>query len=389
MSRGKTKRKRRKPSKGSAPKPKGYDFGSSERSLLVASFDFVKALHDADIFGCAYGMSSNNVLRTALIEVSLIGKNADSLESAFQEFIRWGADEDGDVVALTFVFLKEGGYLLGVGHDVERLEHRLRANDRVFVPLYYGGSWVKKFDSRHAMLKQLAEYKKSLISPFLFSAAFHPPADDPADLNLNSIRPIQGIEPIIKLEATFTLEEDVQDHSQEWGLLQIYRSKEPTSNIRDANDRILKLSEPGPKDDLQSFLDRRQEMLFRHFPVTLSRLRRSKEHMGYLKELIGQGVRQWQVEQALCNLILSREICEKDHYIGLSQKESLDKIISALQSRFEQADSVDSIAELTLDAIQHQIELDSKVLLSHFKVRPKAMSLRSLVGQLDEEGLLA
>ena len=94
------------------------------------------------------------------------------------------------------------------------------------------------------------------------------------------------------------------------------------------------------------------------------------------------------LEQAICNLVLSRAICGKEHYTIFSDNEYRKKIITFLQSRFEQADGVDSIAELTLDSIQYQIELDSKFLLSHYNVRPKATSIRELLGQLCEEGLL-
>ena len=49
-----------------------------------------------------------------MFEMSLVGTNSEALSKAFTEFKRWATSSDGDAVELTFIFLKEGGYVLSI-----------------------------------------------------------------------------------------------------------------------------------------------------------------------------------------------------------------------------------------------------------------------------------
>lgn len=370
------------------PVAKGFDFGSSERSLLVSSFDFLKALGSAGVIACAYGSQKSSTLGITLPVVSIVGDDEGSLKSAFKEFQRWGGGEDGDIVELHFIFLQNGGYLLGIGPEPERMALRMRGYDRVLVPLQCGGTWVKKFDSRHRMLEQLADYKKRLISPLILNAAFHPKVGDPTALSPHLIRDITGLEPILKFEAVFSMEQDVQERSPEWAILEIYRSGKTETGSQNKDDKSLHYPDAVPGNDPKSFLSHRQEMLCRHFPVTLARFRRSSAYSGFHSQLYALGVRPWQIEQAVCNLILSQTICACDHYVNIAEKDLAAQVISALQSRFEQANNQDGLGNISPPAVERQVVLDSIALLNHFSIHSKSNSLQALVARLNKEGLL-
>jgi len=354
--------------------------------MLLSSFDFLESLRKADVFACAYGEYHSTDLGMPLPTVSLVGTDEKAFRDAFKEFKRWGGEEDGDVVDLHFVFLQEGGYLLGIGPEPVRMSHRLRGYDRVLISLHCGGTWAKKFDSRHPMLEWLAEYNRALLSPLFFSAAVHPKADDPSALRPDLVRPIADLMPILKFEASFAREQDVVERSPQWALLQIHRSGGDESTDSGTDD----VQKP-PEDvlgDPKSFRERRGEMLSRHFPVLLSRLRQSQAHAACLEQLASRGVRPWQIEQAVCNLALSRSVCGCQHYATMSADDFRDQVIPALRSRFEQADGQCDEPALSPDAVRQQIVLDSVALLNHFSITQNGTDVETLTKQLEQEGFL-
>ena len=180
---------------------------------------------------------------------------------------------------------------------------------------------MKKFDTRNEMLEWLEEYKNNLVSPFLFSAAAYPSVNNFSVPNPDLVRPIEDLKPILKFKASFTREEDVKKYSQEWGILQVHQLKESETVKRENHNDILKKLEKEHRDNPESFIKRRQEILSRHFPVTLARVQRSEKHTDCLEQLLEHGVRPWQVEQAVCNIVLSKTICGEYHYTSIEKKE--------------------------------------------------------------------
>lgn len=79
-------------------------------------------------------------------------------------------------------------------------------------------------------------------------------------------------------------------------------------------------------------------------------------------ELAASGVRRWQVEQALCNLVLSTEIARGPHYVGLSARKAESDIVKALRSRYELADG-SGIQTFAADVVREQLLADANALL--------------------------
>ena len=82
--------------------------------------------------------------------------------------------------------------------------------------------------------------------------------------------------------------------------------------------------------------------------------------------LAANGVRPWQIEQALCNLVLSAEMGRGAHYIGLSARKAESGIIQAIRSRYELADGGD-IPTFSIEDVSTQVVADGNALLQYLK----------------------
>lgn len=88
----------------------GYDYAFPPKVAVVGPPEFPGLLGEAKVFAVAYGIGRHSELGDIPC-VTLVGTNTDSLEKAFKEFERWTDQSDGDSVDLTFLFLRDGGYL--------------------------------------------------------------------------------------------------------------------------------------------------------------------------------------------------------------------------------------------------------------------------------------
>jgi hypothetical protein len=158
---------------------------------------------------------------------------------------------------------------------------------------------------------------------------------------------------LLKFEVKFIDEDEVTPDSIGWLALKAAakpRTRLPTSSA----------GPPTPKP--QDIARHRAKALAHHFPVTLERIRRSPNIPTLTGELGVDGVRRWQVEQALCNLVLSTEIGREPHYTGLSAGKAESSIIKALRSRYELADGR-AIQTFAGDVVRTQVLADANALL--------------------------
>ncbi len=377
----KTKGSHRKDKVGSS---KGHDFGSEKHFLLVGSPEFTQLLHKANIQACAYGSAHHDELRSTLPAVSLVGTDAPSLESAFSEFQRWAAKEGGDAVEMNFVFLRDGGYVLGISPHSDRMYRRLSGHDRTSSPILFLATWIKKFDSRNPMLEGLRKYKQSVVSPFIFSAVLRSPQKQLEQLQPSELHPISAVQSLLKFEATFVDEDDVQPNTSAYVVLRTHRGKVRKSPDKLAIQRDIHARRTNPV----SYFHRRDEILQRHFPVTLARLRHNPAYRDRVTAIREQGVSDWQYEQAMCNLVLSKAICGVPHYQSVSRNEFRRRIMEGLGKMFEQADGSDALTKFGPDQILEQARLDAVALLTEFDKGPKKRNLKSLQAQLKQRRLL-
>jgi hypothetical protein len=315
-------------------------------------------------------------------EIALVGRNAEPLTRAFTEFKRWSNSTDGDAVELIFIFLKDGGYLLSIERELTRATRDFRGADRTVSPILMSGSYLKKFDTRHAALEELREYKsKFLIAPFLFgAAAFDGSGGPPVSEN---VQPLQTLEPLLKFEAEFLNEEDIRPGTSHHPLLIHARQ----SKVRKKSKKASILRLPEPKTQPGEYFRHRTTMLGRHFPVTIERIR-SGRYSAMMTSLRAQGVKDWQFEQAACNLLLSASLSNgQPFYPAFTHDELTNRIVEAVRLREERSDTPD-LSQFSINDIITQVRLDALELLREVGHPSSSSTLDSLQKKLADLNLL-
>ena len=166
------------------------------------------------------------------------------------------------------------------------------------------------------------------------------------------VRTIRGLQPLLKFEVTFIDEDDVTPNSMGWHALMVgsgQKAQSPTGPSKPDSGEVAK---------------QRVKTLAHHFPVTLERIRRDLSVPRLMLRLAANGVRPWQIEQALCNLVLSAEMGRGAHYIGLSARKAEKGILQAIRSRHELADGSD-IPKVATEDVGTQVVADGNVLLRY------------------------
>ena len=335
----------------------------------VGSFDFPRHLSAASVGAVAYGSAWSEVIRRTVPTISLVGMDGDELAKAFDIFNSWSKATDPDSVELTFAFRKRGGYVLAISVEPLRLTQRTLGFDRTHRTMLAGATWFKPMDSTHALLLKFREHCSAPIAPFLFEGVRFPgllkglrSSPVPTDLV-----PIPGLQPLLKFEVQFVDEDQARPETIAWMALNWDSLK-----VTKLPDR----AKPEPKDITRQ----RVKTLRCHFPVTLERLRRGSIMTDLASELVTQGILEWQIEQAVCNLVLSREISQGLHYGGLNDRKTEEAILQAIRSRHEIADG-ETLPQFTLNDVRTQILADGNALLRYLE-RPSAEELGSLQSNL-------
>jgi hypothetical protein len=361
----------------------GFDFGVEIRGMLIADMSFIDLLKQAEIIACAYGTAPETSLETPLPQISLVGFNGEPLAKAFAEFGRWASSGDGDAIELTFIFLQDGGYLLLIERERTRAIWSLEGTNRIFSNILFGGTYIKKFDTRGPHLAQFRSHKERLlISPFLFGAVSI--AKKNSDIpTLQDIQPIATVVPLLKFEAKFLDEHAINADSPYHPLLKLTKESAPSKNKRG-------LASPLPPPSIQrpvDFFRHRSKIIDRHFPVTVERIRANKYPalIGAIRE---RGIRDWQFEQAVCNLFLSESLCQGTRFYPTVPSEGFERIIAhAIHEREERSDTPE-IDTLPLEDIVTQVTLDGVALLQAYGDKTSPSDLERLQRKLAELNLL-
>jgi hypothetical protein len=349
----KRKKHTRRGSAGTA-QPRGFDYGCLALAAAVATFEFPGHLSAASVNGVAYGGAWSEAVNQTVPTISLVAQNGSELLKAFEAFNAWSGMTDPDSVELTFVFRNTGGYVLAISPEYSRLERRCLGFDRTHRAMAFAPTWFKPIDSVHPLLRRFRQHCTAPIAPFLFDGVTHAGSRDLLTTSPTPpVLPIPGVKPLLKFEVTFIDEADVTPNSIGWLALRV--GSEPRTNLP-------KSTEGPPKPDPADLAKQRVKTLAHHFPVTLERVRRHPSVPLLFRELTQIGVKSWQLEQALCNLVLSAEIGRGPHYSGLSTRKFESGIIKALRSRYELADG-GSTPTFTAEEVRTQILADANALL--------------------------
>lgn len=370
-------KRRKRTSRDSAQKKKarGFDYGCLPLVMAVGSLKFPDHLRAASIDAVAYGEVWSEAVNKTVPTIALVAQRGDELGKAFEEFNAWSRMTDPDSVELTFVFRNAGGYVLGISPEYSRLVRRCLGFDRAHRPMVFAPYFFKPINTVHPLLQRLRECCTQPIAPFVFDGSTYVgPRGALMPSSPPDLLPIPGLQALLKFEVTFVEEDDVTPNSIGWCALQAGSQQTPQKQSK------------RPKPEPGAIAEQRVKTLTHHFPVTLERIRRSLYISPMARRLTGTGVRPWQIEQALCNLILSTEMTQSVHFRGLSARKVETNIIQAISSRYELADGGD-IPKFAFEEVGTQIVADGNSLLQYLD-KKKSVDLSGLQSTLQAESVL-
>ncbi|MDE0527445.1 MAG: hypothetical protein OXH85_01925 [Truepera sp.] len=347
------RKKRTARSSAQKTQPRGFDYGCLPYARALGSFKFPGHLSAASVDAVAYGDVWSEAVSQRVPTISLVAQHRDEVAKAFEEFNAWSQMTDPDSVEITFVFRNNGGYVLAISPEYSRLERRCLGYDRAHRTFFIAPVWSKRIDSVHPLLRNFRDYCSASIAPFVFGGATYVgPRSVLTPQSPLEVSPIRGLKSLLKFEVTFIDEDGVTPNSIGWVAL------------KDELQQTPKTPPGPPKPGPDDIAEQRVKTLSHHFPVTLERIRRSVFLPPLVLQLAESGVRPWQIEQALCNLVLSTEMGRGVHFIGLSACKAKGDIIEAIGSQYELADG-DDIPEFSIEEIITQVIADGNVLLHH------------------------
>jgi len=346
--------------------------------MAVGSFSFPTDLSQSSVVGVAYGEDWCAELSQVVPAISLVAKDGAALTRAFATFQAWSEATDPDSLEVTIVFRSKGGYLLALSPEMRRLERRCLGFNRAHRPVVLAATWCKPIDSVHPFLRRFETYSKRAISPYLLGgAALSGAITAPSPPASYSIRPLEGLKPLLKFSVTFAEEASVEAGTVAWVALRM------------ADGGSISATAPsGPPAPAPSEIsDQRRVTLRTHFPVTLERLAMARACGAAFRSLSTKGIAAWQFEQAVCNLTLSRAMEAGLHYRSLPRPRFQEAVLQALSEHYEVADGA-PLVPCEPESVAEQVLADANALLSHLKMRP-ARDLASAQARLRAASALA
>ena len=356
----------------------GFDYGIGITAAAISSMEFQKNLVDAEVVAVAYGLDYSQTLENHVPAITLVARNEESLRKAFEEFSNWAEWTDADAIELTIVFRKDGGYRLCINPEVGALYKRALQYDTVVNPVAFQVAWIKAIDTTSQPILDLRDMLSAgIIRPFLFRAACYsgifvgnrPPIPE-------LFEPVSHRKELLKFEIRF-VDEGSKDHLH-WQRIALGNgSLERGPSVE--NRKIPK-----------SFVwTRRKEALKRLFPVTLWLLKSSETCIELRRAAEILGLHGWQIDQAICNLVLSREITDGNlHFQGCRKGDWPDQLWKTLYNRFEISGVDQQDTEwLTVDNVARQAILDARILLKQYGVKRVPKELERIQYLLQQHSL--
>jgi hypothetical protein len=200
-------------------------------------------------------------------------------------------------------------------------------------------TYVKKLDTVSAGLFDLRDYKKLPISPVMFAAAVTTAREPAQNMNLT---PISGCPELVKFEFKISDEEAARRNPFMSSLID---GADTSSREHKKKLSVRERLEP------KQIADRRAIMLRKCFPVTLHRIQVTPSLLSLKNTLTSRGIRDWQVDQAICNLQI-HELCHK-YVLSEMDREDADAPLAVLASRFE--DVLAPMGRVNLFQVEEQL----------------------------------
>lgn len=352
---------------------RGYDFGVTRRSILVSGAEVVSDLFAATVQGCAYGSVRHPVLGE-IPEIFLAAAHVEPLKRALAGLGAWDSADGDDGFDLHFLFLNDGGYLLGIAPNSVIIRNKIGGSDRMFEPLVTGPLFIKGMTTRQSFLSTFRAYiETGAITPFMFSGLqWTDPFTAPAT--------VAGMHQILKFTARFAEEGGVTAGSFGEAMLSVYRG-----TVR----RLIRKGRTFMRSASKTFTDvprRRAAQLQRHFPVTVWRLSHAGTVADFRARHPSLPISSSQVLQAFVNLAISTEIIGDFHYRGIGRAHLSDAIHAKVSGRFELAGS-SAGPTLGDEQVLRQIVLDGISLLQELGLKVKHSTPEHVLKLVDRHGL--
>lgn len=363
---------------------RGFDFGQPLTSFVEVGLGHLDYFARADVGGCAYGSVWSEELGAGIPVVTILARYREPLRAAMSELRSWGDGVDGDAVDMTAVFLKNGAWLLGLSPEPRRLAARTQGADLLLDPLYLAPTWIKTLDTTDPFLARFRAYQDAMFAPFILNAAAwsgaRPDERRPNETQLNTLEPELSL---LKFQCTFADEETVEPGSQAHLMLSTFRRDGQKGRGRSSGD-----GRGQTRPEIGRVKAKREHVLSSLFTVSRRRGDRAGLTAAALDRLAPLGVQRWQVEQAIANVVLSRRICEADHYATVDTRSFKNAVIEGAYSHTEFADGDLSRFSITPDILDRQIDLDGRDLLKVFGYSPKKDGLAATLGELRRRHLI-
>jgi hypothetical protein len=268
----------------------GYDWGWPVLTLATANPELSNRLRSGGFGGCGYGLLSPN----GPPFISLLGRNLAGMKTALSLMKEWTTVVGPNAINLEILFDGQG-YGLTISQNPELLRYRLMGLNTADRPVVLTMAVIKRLDTRHPFLDELAEYSEQPIAPVLLTVAGITPSNR---------SPIAASQPW--LEGAIRLPG-----------IKVYRRPEdrPPGSMSMLESEIAARSKydrpPAEATDVATLRSERERLLHSTFPRTIHTLRHRLLGHELLREAVALGCANWQVEQAICNLVLSEAVPEK------------------------------------------------------------------------------
>lgn len=323
----------------------GYDWGWPEIDVIMPNMELSERLAAGGFSGCGFGMVPNG-----LPFMTLLGTNIRGMKSALALLKEWTTLSGPNAIRIEIAF--DGpGYVLAISQQVHLLRWRVFGIDTVRQPLMMVASHIKRMDTRHPVLDQLAGYAEQPSAPLWLIVAQMPEqmsrAGGSRDYSFtpswdNAIL-LPGIDVYRRLE-------DRPPHTT------ATTEAEFKARKKEGQDRDWP---PVRDEDSASVAETRERRLAASMPKTLHVLRNTDRGAALLAHGRSIGCARWQAEQAICNLRSASFIAYKPSSTGKQLA-----MWEAVRRRVLEPASMD--VDLTLISaaeLEAQIGLDAAFLL--------------------------
>lgn len=324
----------------------GFDWGWPAHELVMADTELTRRLVLGGFSGCGYGI----IPPDGPPFISLFGENLPGMKSALALMKEWTSMSGPNAIRIEIAY--DGpGYVLAISQQIDLLRWRLLGIDTVRQPLIMATSHMKRMDSRHPNLDQLADYAQQPVAPLWLVVNEMPP----------SIARGGGSH-----SYAFTPQWDTAILLPG---IDIYRqlSDRPADTMARTEAEFESMTQaesganwpPKPEQDPASVAATRERRLSASMPKTLHVLRNTDRGAALLTHGKELDCAKWQVEQAICNLRSADFLAYQPSSVG----KRLAMIEAVRNQVLEPASMGVNLAGITVDQLITQIAIDAAYLL--------------------------